>query len=125
MSIAANAPWFLLKLRRSGMFIRRFMESFNVRGTTLLFSISFTGGEEAAGIWSFEFGASPAGSWKVGLSRGKAFRRLPTHRESSREPSLVQSQYDLQHFILVHWFHYVIQSAKFLCHLDIDRQSRS
>ena len=27
MSIAANAPWFLLKLRRSGMFIRRFMES--------------------------------------------------------------------------------------------------
>ena len=35
MSIAANAPWFLLKLRRSGMFVRRFMESFNVRRTCI------------------------------------------------------------------------------------------
>ena len=27
MSIAANAPWSFPKLRRSGMFVRRFMES--------------------------------------------------------------------------------------------------
>jgi hypothetical protein len=30
MSIAANAHWTFIKLRRSGMFIRRFMEIFGV-----------------------------------------------------------------------------------------------
>jgi hypothetical protein len=51
MSIAANAPWSFPKLRRSGMFVRRFMESFNVRGTCIVtmnrvvFSLSSTGGE--------------------------------------------------------------------------------
>jgi hypothetical protein len=31
MSIAADAPWLFIKLRRSGMCIRRFIESCNVR----------------------------------------------------------------------------------------------
>ena len=51
MSIAHNAPWSFPKLRRSGMFVRRFMESSNVRGTCIVtmnrvvFSLSSTGGE--------------------------------------------------------------------------------
>ena len=35
MSIAANAPWSFPKLRRSGMFVRRFMESFHLLTTRL------------------------------------------------------------------------------------------
>jgi hypothetical protein len=35
MSIADNAPWSPLKLRRSGMFVRWVMESSNVRETSI------------------------------------------------------------------------------------------
>jgi hypothetical protein len=36
MSIAASVPWSIPKLRRSGMFSRRFMESSNVRRTCIV-----------------------------------------------------------------------------------------
>jgi hypothetical protein len=36
MSIAANAPWSFPNLRRSAIFARRFIESFNVRGTCIV-----------------------------------------------------------------------------------------
>ena len=35
MSIAANAPWSFPKLRRSAMFVRRFMESLDVPNTRI------------------------------------------------------------------------------------------
>jgi len=36
MSIAANAPFVIPKLRRSGMFVRHFPESFEIRGTGIV-----------------------------------------------------------------------------------------
>ena len=49
--VAANIPFVILKLRRSGMFVRRFMESTNVQQTCtvtmnrLVVPLSSNGGE--------------------------------------------------------------------------------
>jgi hypothetical protein len=77
MCIAANAPWSLIKLRRSGMFVRRFMESFKIRDMCIILLdrlrllplLPRRRGQGRGGNWDLNPGASlDLGAWDLDLS---------------------------------------------------------